>query len=155
MLDSIEKLTLPEHEQQAATTVKAALAAESGPFLRTGNGDDVAIPADLAHLFETLADAAASGHEITVTIGDPRLRPREAAAALGMSRTYLCELMDTGKIGFERVGTHRRIPHSEVERYRSVRATEIARRYAQATSGLPDAPDEPMEKLPGPAPRRN
>lgn len=154
MLDSIEKITLPEHEKLAATTVKDALAAATGPFLRTGNGSDVAIPPELAHMFERLAEAAANGQEITVTVGDPRLRPREAAAALGMSRTYLCELMDAGEINFERVGTHRRIPHSEVERYRVVRAAEIAARYARATAGLPDAPDEPMEKLRGQAPRR-
>ncbi len=154
----IEKFTLPEHEQSAASGVVAVLQAESqtdvGPFLRTSHGADVAIPHDLARLFEHLADAAAQGQQISVAIGDPRLRPREAADELGMSRTYLCRLMDRGEIAFEKVGTHRRIPRSEVDRYRLERAARLAADYQARTSDLPDAPDEPMEQLRGPAPRR-
>lgn len=154
MTGTIEKLTLPEHEQVAAAGVKAALQVEQGPSLRTTNGADMPIPPELAHLFQILAEAAEQGQEITVTVGDPRLRPREAAAELGMSRTHLCKLMDDGLIAFERVGTHRRIARSEVDRFRQERAEQLAARYAAATKDLPDAPDEPMGKIAGPAPRR-
>lgn len=154
MQSLVENFTLPEQHQSAAEGLGAALRREGRPFLRTAGGDDVAIPAELAHMFQILAQAAAQGQEISVTVGDPRLRPREAADELGMSRTYLCRLMDEGEIAYERVGTHRRIARSEVARYRLRRAEQTAARYAAATSGLPDAPDEPMEKLPGSAPRR-
>ncbi len=126
MTGTIEKITLPEHEQAAAGGVVAAPQVEQGASLRTPSGSDLPIPPELAHLFEVLAGAAASGHEITVTVGDPRLRPRDAAAELCMSRTHLCKLMDDGRLAFERVGTHRRIARSEVERFRHERANRIA-----------------------------
>lgn len=154
MASLIEKVILPKHEQTAASGVKDALGAAQGPLLRTPGGAEVAIPAELAHLFERLADAAAQGLEIAVTVGDPRLRPREAAAELGMSRTHLCSLMDAGEIAYENVGTHRRVPKSEVDRYRAARAEQVADRYRAATAELPDVPDQPMTKLPRRAPRR-
>ncbi len=42
---------------------------------------------------------------------------REAAARLGVSRTMLYSLMDTGAIAYVRVGADRRISEAAIDRY--------------------------------------
>lgn len=148
---NLTELTAPE--QGEARALQAALHDGAATFCRAG-GQPVAVPEALVDLFEALAKAAAEGRPVSVRIGGGELTARQAAEALGMSRTHLCKLVDAGEIRGTRVGTHRRIPVEEVERYRGARASEIAQRYAAATRGLPDAPDEPMAKLSGSAPRR-
>ncbi|MFV1988962.1 MAG: helix-turn-helix domain-containing protein [Gemmatimonadota bacterium] len=41
----------------------------------------------------------------------------QAAAELGMSRPTLIDLLDRGELSYRMVGTHRRIPRADVERY--------------------------------------
>jgi excisionase family DNA binding protein len=141
-------------EQGEARALQAALHDKSATFCRAG-GEPIAVPDALADLFEALARAAAEGQPVSIRIGGSALlTARQAAEALGMSRTHLCKLMDSGEIQGSRVGTHRRIAPEEIERYRAARADELAQRYADATRDLPDVPDEPMPKLAGRAPRR-
>jgi excisionase family DNA binding protein len=46
--------------------------------------------------------------------------PTTAAAELGISRTHLRHLMDSGLIAFHMVGSHHRITRAEVERVRAL-----------------------------------
>lgn len=45
------------------------------------------------------------------------LRPEEAAESLGLSRSLLYQLMASGEIAHVKIGTARRIPAAELERY--------------------------------------
>lgn len=140
-------------DRAMADDVREALDRE--PHFVTNGGREIAIPAGLADLFEDLAAAAARGETVAIRIGEPvALTARQAANELGMSRTTLCKLMDRGEIAGTRVGTHRRIPAAEVERYRSVRGRAAAAGYEAAIAGLDDVEDEVMTKLPGRAPKR-
>jgi excisionase family DNA binding protein len=51
------------------------------------------------------------------------LKTGEVARLLGVSRQHVADLCDRGKIEHVRVGTHRRIPRSEVNRLTSNRLT--------------------------------
>lgn len=51
---------------------------------------------------------------------DDDFTPTTAAAALGISRTHLRHLMDSGLIAFHMVGSHHRIKVAEVDRVRAL-----------------------------------
>jgi excisionase family DNA binding protein len=146
----LTELSAPE--QGEARELKAALHNGRATFSRAG-GESIAIPDALAELFEVLTQAAADGQQVSIRIGSRLLTARQAAEALGLSRTHLCKLMDAGEIAGSRVGAHRRIPLEEVDRHRRARTNEIAQRYAEAARDLPDVRDEPMPRLGGRAPR--
>ncbi len=88
-------------------------------------------PCDLRRFLSDLVEAMRTGEPVTVTmsVGDSAkelLTTSETALALGISRPYLYRLLDTGKIPFAFVGTHRRIKRSDVDEY-------LARRDAATT----------------------
>lgn len=57
---------------------------------------------------------------------DTLLSTGQAARLLGVSRQHVVDLCESGRLDFVRVGTHRRIPGREVERF-SVRAPSLTR----------------------------
>jgi excisionase family DNA binding protein len=66
---------------------------------------------------------------------DAMLKTGEVARLLGVSRQHVANLCDRGEIEHVRVGTHRRIPHSEVDRligHRFTREEEKSLRLHQA-----------------------
>lgn len=68
----------------------------------------------LAVLLHNIISAASRGLDVTVLSSDRDLTPNQTADMLGMSRPHLLKLLDTGIIGFHRVGSHRRIHLTEV-----------------------------------------
>lgn len=106
-----------EQVQRLALTLDGSPSAELvGP-----NGVRQAIPPSIFLALRQVADALAAGGEVTVSLGDPLMTTRQAAAALDVSRSHLLKLLDDGQITFERVGTHRRVRGSEVARFRDAR----------------------------------
>ena len=60
----------------------------------------------------------ASGKDLIVGSTDALMTTTQAADQLGVSRTYVLKLMDTGVLPWERVGAHRRIPVAAVIAHR-------------------------------------
>jgi excisionase family DNA binding protein len=62
----------------------------------------------------------AKGNAVLVegTPGVSEYTTTQAAAELGMSRPTLVDLLDRGDLRYRMVGSHRRVPRAEVERYR-------------------------------------
>lgn len=69
----------------------------------------VALPPSALRLLDTILEAHANGHAVTVMPSHGELTPNQAADILGVSRPFLIKLLDEGKIPFRRVGAHRRI----------------------------------------------
>lgn len=154
LIDRVDLGGLTAPEQGNARDLQAALH-DGTASVRKATGEVIEIPAALAELFETLARAAANGDPVSVRIGgSDLLTARQAAEELGISRTHLCKLMDTGEIEGTRAGTHRRISVDAIEAYRSARAAAAAVKYRDAVAGVPDVPDAPMPILEGAAPPR-
>lgn len=120
---------LTARDRQAARVAEGRLrrlleseAAQDAVELRlagTGNeaGEVVAVPLSALRLLDTILEANANGHAMTVVPAHEELTPNQAAELLGVSRPYLVKLLDEGAIPFRRVGAHRRIRAEALSRY--------------------------------------
>ena len=88
------------------------------------------------------ASQAEAGSAAESPAHNPLLTTSQAAAAAGISHTYLRNLTDAGVIPVEYRGTHRRIRMSDVEAWlqsqREQRAAKAAAQGAHGTSGGTD-----------------
>jgi excisionase family DNA binding protein len=64
----------------------------------------------------------AKGHAVTVIPTSKELTTQQAAGILNVSRPYLIQLLETGKIPFRRVGNRRRIALPAILKFRSEEA---------------------------------
>lgn len=122
---AIEKLaeTILKINQSGKETVKIKI---------TKSGDFVAIPIALVnHLHEQLQQLAngetiseenlqiTKGKKLTKTDKNPEyITTQQAADILQVSRPFIVKLLESGKIPFTKVGTHRRIKKQDVLKYK-------------------------------------
>lgn len=122
---AIEKLaeTILKINQSGKETVKIKI---------TKSGDFVAIPITLVnHLHEQLQQLAngqtiseenlqiTKGKKLPKTDKNPEyITTQQAADILQVSRPFIVKLLETGKIPFNKVGTHRRIKKQDVLKYK-------------------------------------
>lgn len=123
-------LPTPEVQLQA----RAAVAQ-----LRAGN-EPLGLPSEVLSLIQHLLTEVAEGHAVRVVAARQQLSTFEAAELLGVSRPFLIShLLDTGRIPFTRVGTHRRIALQDVLRYQEQQ--QARRVHADALSAETQALD--------------
>lgn len=92
-----------------------------------GEQEFAALPAPVREALADVLHRFARGEAVVVGSAATLLTTGQAAAMLGMSRTYLVRLIDEGKVKCEFVGTHRRVRLEEALRY-----GEIFRRRRRA-----------------------
>ena len=90
----------------------AVLAAE------TADVEPIRIPDELFELLVRLFAQLKRGDAIFLSPIQKQLTTHQAAKFLGVSRQYLCRLLDQGRIPFTRVGTHRRVSLMDLIQYR-------------------------------------
>jgi excisionase family DNA binding protein len=90
----------------------AILTAESGGV------EPIRIPDEIFELVVRLLSQLRRGEAIFISPIQKQLTTHQAAKFLGVSRQYLCRLLDNERIAYTRVGTHRRISLSDLIRYR-------------------------------------
>lgn len=100
------------------------------------------LPADIVDALEAMLEEVAEGHSVVVSAPErsaEELTTTQAARELGMSRPKLIDILEEGEIGYRMVGTHRRIPRTEVLAYkRSMPSTvdEARERRKRRLEGL-------------------
>lgn len=100
-------------------------------------GDQVEIPSEVYEVLVKAVEAMRRGLAVTLTPRSMTLTTQQAADLLGVTRPTLVKLLDSGRIPFEKPGTHRRVKLEDVLSFKERRKTE---QYA-ALSSLGDIDD--------------
>lgn len=79
-----------------------------------GKEETIELPAEAVKLLMAMLEDMASGHAVTVVPQNAELSTQEAANFLNVSRPFLVELLESGKINHRKVGTHRRIKFEDI-----------------------------------------
>ena len=84
------------------------------------NGEETAIelPASVLHLLTEMLSQMAQGNAVTLLPIHAELTTQEAANLLNVSRPHLVKLLETGKIPFHKVGSHRRVRFEDLMEYK-------------------------------------
>jgi excisionase family DNA binding protein len=82
------------------------------------DGTPLEMPASVRELLSLVADELAEGNAIAVAPLQAEVTPRQGAELLGISRPYLMRLIKAGEIRSHKVGSHHRIPLTELLTYR-------------------------------------
>lgn len=80
----------------------------------TAGAEAVPLPPIAAQLVLELLEELAQGNAVTLSALQSELTTQQAADVLNISRPSLIQILDDGKIAYRRIGTHRRIPLSDV-----------------------------------------
>lgn len=127
------KLPTTEAAEQAQTALHALSKIRSKRSVRTlqvkperGPDVSVTVPREAFELFLEILGQMANGNAVTIVPVHAEVTTQEAADLLNVSRPHLIQLLETGKIQFRRVGTHRRIRVSDLLTYQQ--AAEAERR---------------------------
>ncbi len=105
----------PSHREALSATSRMA-AGEGEVILRSADGSEQPLPAELVRILVASADELASGHAVTVLASEVRLTPAEAAEMLGLSRPFVARLLDSGDIASS---------HLPGSRHRLVRLADV------------------------------
>lgn len=84
----------------------------------------VNLPKAALDLLVDMLSQLASGHAVTIVPVHAELTTQRAADMLNVSRPFLISLLESGKIGFHRVGNHRRIRFQDLMEYRRTQLQE-------------------------------
>jgi excisionase family DNA binding protein len=137
-------MTAKTREPIVPTAQEAAIAREASRALATHVGhlkdlrfqilenkkttQSLSLPAEAVRLLLDILTEMAAGNAITIIPVHAELTTQQAADAINVSRPFLVDLLEQGKIPFRRVGTHRRVLFEDLMRYK--KQTDADRRAA-------------------------
>jgi excisionase family DNA binding protein len=128
-------MTTPLPTRTLPTSGEVALAQASGraisSYLQThaetqqikivddkGQGHTVHVPVSALRLLVDVLTAIGEGHAVSIIPIHAELTTQEAADVLNVSRPFLVQLLEQGKIQFHKIGTHRRVRYQDVIAYK-------------------------------------
>ncbi len=86
--------------------------------VRVGGGEQVELPEVAVELLVRILGQLAAGNAVTLMPVHKALTTQEAADILGVSRPFVVAQMDSGKIPYRKVGTHRRVMVKDLVDYK-------------------------------------
>lgn len=121
-----------EQDIQLATESSRALAGISGrkrssfeiEVIGEKKGTMIKVPPSVFRMLLTILTQMAAGNAVTIIPIHKELTTQEAAELLNVSRPYLIQLLEEGKIPFRKVGTRRKILFQDLMEYKKIDDTE-------------------------------
>ncbi|MBT2408271.1 MULTISPECIES: helix-turn-helix domain-containing protein [unclassified Streptomyces] len=132
----------PTHQNVLAATARM-VPEQVEVLVRTADGGELALPAELVRILLASAGELARGHAVTVLASEVQLSPTETAELLGLSRPFVARLLDAGDIPSTNLpgSSHRVVRLADVLAFqqRRQRRREGRRQIADALddAGLP------------------
>lgn len=128
---------VPSKEDKALATESSRVLAEIAPDaefrVRLNTGQELAIPKSAARLLAHILTEMSQGNAVTIVPVHAEITTQAAADFLNVSRPYLVNLLEQGKIRFHKVGTHRRIRFHDLQEYKE-RIEQTGREAREALS---------------------
>jgi len=115
----------------AALTARGGRVAQVPPRLVAADGTSVELPQQVHEVLLQVATAMEAGLAVTVAPHHLTLSTQEAADLLGVARTTLVRLLETGAIPFDKPSRHRKVKLVDLLDYRE-------RQRSQAEQALAD-----------------
>ena len=105
-----------EAKKAASFLERASELSHGGLFLTKADGEKVLaeMPVSLLTAMKNILAALAESGEALILRSDAEVSPEKAAEILGISRPLVYQRMDSGRLPFRQVGTHRRIRAADV-----------------------------------------
>lgn len=121
MAEVMTRLKVEDAEREqarkgASFLERASALSHGGLFLAQADGEKVMaeLPASLLAAMQDMLTVLAESGEALLLKSDAEISPEKAAEILGISRPLVYQRMDSGRLAFRQVGTHRRIRTADV-----------------------------------------
>jgi excisionase family DNA binding protein len=131
---NVEDADLEQVKEGVDFLERAATLAHGGLFLTTASGENLfaELPTSVLRLMQRIMATMLDSHEAFLLRADEEVSPEKAAELLGVSRPIVYQRMDSGRLPFRQVGTHRRIRAVDVAELK--RFEDRRRTFAEAIS---------------------
>ena len=102
--------------------------------LQVNEDKTITIPSSILPQLRDILNHIAQGNDIKILPIKQELTTTEAASILNVSRPYLVELLESGKIPFRKVGVRRRILYQDVITYKEKVNAQRRKTLAELTA---------------------
>lgn len=101
-----------------SSRILAKLRPEDGLRVKLETGEEFVLPKAAVQLLSHLLTEMSHGKAVTLITVHAEFTTQEAADFLNVSRPYLVGLLESGRIPFRKVGTHRRIKFTDLQNFK-------------------------------------
>lgn len=109
-------ITLPKGEQKRVEELEAVLSRGKAALV-SASGERIELPKTVYDILRKVVTFMAHGQAITLVPDNQAVTTQRAADLLGMSRPFFVKLLETGAMGYHRVGNQRRVYLRDVLSY--------------------------------------
>jgi excisionase family DNA binding protein len=119
ILPTDKDITLAEKSGRKLSTYIRSTKEPAIQLIKKGKGGEtIVLPASALRLLMVILSQMAHGNAVTITPVHAELTTQQAADVLNVSRPFLVNLLEEGKIPFRRVGSRRRVLAKDVLHYK-------------------------------------
>ena len=112
------------------------------PYFRGLNGTEHRLPEPIFDVLVKIIYGMRRGKAMLILPEDETFTTQAAADYLGMSRQFFVTLLESGKIPFHRVGSHRRVNFKDLREYARTRDKQRGVYFRMGNIGSSDENDE-------------
>lgn len=120
----VDASLLTEEERRLLLQLLDLTQRDQHPCLKGSDGTEIRLPEPVYQMLVSVLQDMRDGRAVVLMPEDETFTTQAAANYLGMSRQYFVTLLESGKIPFHKVGSHRRVTLKDLRAYEKVRDSE-------------------------------